>query len=298
MAWVGDAMAGLRAVVVLGVQAPAMRVIGTVWPPTRRSTPGYLVVVALMYIRLYFGHIRTVRTKEAEAEDERKRKHVLVSMRNLLRYERGSSEAEDEEERGAAAAKKRADAKKLHGLIFDDVENGPVTKIGIAPDHPDLLEIKRLLGVRVAQELRTTIDRTRTARAGTRADEQKRLSDEDGVFTAAEYADGVRLNKCLSFHKESVKAHFPDVAAPKELLAEAKVLAKEIAGARNQARQRIRALVMPHFPKWLCGTLLLMVSETLWGVLHSMTLSLPHTLTTVIDGGTKARAELSHRHSR
>ena len=49
---------------------------------------------------------------------------------------------------------------------------------------------------------------------------------------------------------------------PKALFKAAKALSKEIAGARNQARQRIRALVMPHFPKWLCGTLLLMVSET------------------------------------
>ena len=286
------AMAALRRTVVVGVQQPALRLISAVWPPTRRSIPGYLVVVLVMYVRLYFGHIRAVRTKEAEAEDERKRKHVLVSMRNLLHYEQNGCGSEDGDE-GAAGAKKEADAKKLHGLIFDDIENGPVTKIGIAPDHPDLVEIKRRLGVRARKELRSAIDRTRAARAVPRANEHKKLTDEDGVFTRAEYADGVRLSKCLKFHKEQVQAHFPDVAAPKELLAEAKTLSKEIAGARSQARQRIRALVMPHFPKWLCGTLLLMVSETLWGLLHSMTLSLPHTLTTVIDGGTKARAARS-----
>ena len=283
------AIAVVRRAVVRGIQAPAVRLIGYVWPPTRRSTPGYLVAVLVMYAALYFGHIRAVRTREAEAEDERKRKHVLVSMRNLLRYEQEDGSGEED----GKDSRKEADSKKLFQLIFDDVENGPVTAIGIEPDEPDLLEIKRLLGVRVQKELRSAIDRTRTARAGARADEQKRLTDASGVFTAAEYSDGARLNKCLSFHKDSVKAHFPEVAAPKELLAEAKTLSKEIAGARNQARQRIRELVMPHFPKWLCGTLLLMVSETLWGLLHSMTLSLPHTLTTVIDGGTTARAARS-----
>ena len=123
------AMAALRRTVVVGVQQPALRLISAVWPPTRRSIPGYLVVVLAMYIRLYFGHIRAVRTKEAEAEDERKRKHVLVSMRNLLHCEQNGCGSEGGDE-GAAGAKKEADAKKLHGLIFDDIENGPVTKIG------------------------------------------------------------------------------------------------------------------------------------------------------------------------
>ena len=151
------AMAALRRTVVVGVQQPALRLISAVWPPTRRSIPGYLVVVLAMYIRLYFGHIRAVRTKEAEAEDERKRKHVLVSMRNLLHYEQNGCGSEGGDE-GAAGAKKEADAKKLHGLIFDDIENGPVTKIGIAPDHPDLVEIKRRLGVRARKELRRALD--------------------------------------------------------------------------------------------------------------------------------------------
>lgn len=109
-------------------------------------------------------HIRGVRTREADAEDERKRKHVRISMRNLLRYEQelSASESSTEEDKEKAAAdkkKKEADAKKLFQLIFDDVENGPVTKIGIAVDEADFVEIKRMLGERAHSELRSAIDR-------------------------------------------------------------------------------------------------------------------------------------------
>ena len=272
---------GLRGAVRAWVRLPAARLFERLWPPSRGSVPGYLVAVVAMYAALYFGHIRSRRTREAELEDKRKREHVLVSMRSLLAYEAD----------GTADEKKRADAKKLFDLIFDDVENGPVTTIGVPADQPDYVELKARLGVRAQAELRTAVARTRAARAAPRSgDEKAQLSDDEGTFSQSEFADGTKLNKCLTFARESVGKHFKDAALPAELLAEAKALSKEIKAERQEARQRIRALVMPHFPKWLCGTLLLMVSETLWGVLHSLTLSLPHRLTTVIDAGTRARA--------
>jgi hypothetical protein len=297
-----ETKSAFRRAILKWVRAPAQRLFYAVWPPTRRSYPAYLAAVVVMYAGLYFGHMRAVRTREAEAEDGRKRDYVTTSMRNLLAYEAAAAPAAAEavaegeakkEGVGAVpepAAKQAADAKKLCDLLFDDVENGPVTAIGVPADDPDYLAIEQLLKRRAAEELRTTIDRTRAARAAAVGEEAVRQTDGDGVFTAVEYADGGRLNKALEFNKESVAKHFRAAAAPAALLAEAKALAKEIAGVQRQARQRILALVLPHFPKWLCGTLLLMLSETLWGVLHSYTMSLPHTLTAVIDGGTRARA--------
>jgi hypothetical protein len=74
------------------------------------------------------------------------------------------------------------------------------------------------------------------------------------------------------------------------LLAQGAALAKEIVRHKQVARGRIWALMRPHVPKWVLGTALLMFSETLWGVLHSYTMSMPHVLTASLDAGTRARA--------
>lgn len=62
--------------------------------------------VVLMYAGLYFGHIKAVRTREADREDQRRRTHAVVSMRNLLAHEdKGLS---------AAAAAATAGSKARH----------------------------------------------------------------------------------------------------------------------------------------------------------------------------------------
>jgi hypothetical protein len=187
----------------------------------------FLGAVVAMYAVLYFGHIRAVRTREAEREDERKRKHVVASMRQLIAYEKALMCGEGGG-RGKGR-KKLADAKKLHGLLFDDVENKPVTAIGIAPTDPDYVRLRAALGERAASELRSAIARTRSARTAAaaarpgasllrvaEADEggegAAKRTDEQGEWAVADYTDGLKLRKAMAFAKEQVRRHFPDVA--------------------------------------------------------------------------------------
>ena len=198
-----------------------------------------------------------------------------------------------------AKAQSPADAKKIYDLLFDDVENEPITSIGIAEDNPDYVRLCAFLGERAKAELRSVISRTREARkilssplsvVGSTNESSQKRSDSAGEWTMAEYSDGLKLRKTLAFNKDCVAKHFPSVAVPTDLQAAGEALAKEVAGARAEARQRIWALIKPHVPKWALGTVLLMVSESAWGVLHAYTMSMPHMLTEVIDGGTTGRA--------
>ena len=254
-----------------------------------------------MYAALYFKYIKVRRTREAIAEDGRKKDHVQNSLDNLLEYEderlelllASPKEAEEAEcKAGTSPAPKTlkpADAQKLYELLFDDIENSPVTILGVDPASESYVRGVRMLGDQTAAELTRAIARTQAARAGAKIGEDE-LTDYHGSYKAREgWLDGTKLKKSLAFAKKSVK-HFGAEMVSLALLAEAKTVIKSIAAARSESRARLLQMLVPHFPKWLAGTLILMYTETMWGVLQSYVMTLPQILTTSIDPQTMARA--------
>ena len=283
---------------------PGEKLLAAVWPP-RRGTHGYYIAAAVVtYAYLYFAHVRNVRTKEAEGEDNRKSEYALISMRNMCEYEDyrekalAAAAAGDDEsdaavaESGDAAAAKKlkpADARKLFDLLYDHVENAPVTAIGVPSDDPMYTRLVALLGVRATEELVNATERTQQSRDGGAVTmEVEEYEDSVGKYAARDYYDGQKLLKQVKFAKDEVGKHFGKGLVGAEAVFGAKTLLAEIAKTRKAARQRIVSLIAPHFPKWLAGTLILMGTETCFSFLVSWSFGLPQMLTTNPHAGTMA----------
>lgn len=254
-----------------------------------------------MYIGLYFGKLRATRTKEAEAEDQRKLEYARESMANLLAYEalrrsekvqvakRSSDDAENKDEK--KKEKKPADARKLFEVIFDDVENSPITAIGVAPDDAAFLQVKAMLKAKAAEELQTTISRTLASLdspAITAAADE--LKDDLGSYKVRDYRDGLKLTKEVKFCKDSLLVHFGKSFVPNDLLDNAQKIQKEGASRRKQARAQILTIVSPLFKKLAVGVGLRMATETFFGGFsYSYSMSLPAKLTATINADTMRR---------
>lgn len=189
-----------------------------IWPPNNlKRCLAYGGVVAIMYAILYFKYIKVRRTAEAIAEDARKKKYVLDSLHNLLEYEderqkllnlapkneepekEPASAVPDgtvtpdkqEDELGSPTAKKLkpADAAKLYQLLFDDIENGPVTLVGVDPGSTAYQRGVEMLGTQTTVELKRAIARTKKAREAVKTGVDD-LTDDGGTYKAREWLVG------------------------------------------------------------------------------------------------------------
>jgi hypothetical protein len=294
--------------------------------PTRRNIWYYLAVGAALYIIQYFGWVRAKLTKEQNASNSRKCRQAELTMENLLAHEDARlalltgeekhkapldeelADGATKDERVNATSKaskddktdddkitvekKPADAEKLYKILFDDVENEPITSIGIDAENRNYKRMKSLLAARTASNLKTVARRTRASREVPVAKQQtSELKDAEGTYPARDYVDGMKLVKAIKFAKDSVQKFFGKDMVPKELLRECVHLSKNVAKARTAARSRIFALLRPHVKKWTWATLLMMASETvLTSFTYSYALGLPYKLTAVLDNGTMSRA--------
>ena len=200
----------------------------SLWPPKRGHYPYYIVSAILMYLGLYFSHVRNVRTREAEEEDRRKREYALISMKHMVEYEdtrerveaakaaaaagaeKGETSEKDDKEQAADAKKmktlKPADAKKLFDLLHDHVESAPITKIGVDSDDEMYVRLKELLGRRTTEELVNETTRTRKSREGGAVTmDVDEYEDAVGKYAARDYYDGQRLIKKVKFAKDSLR---------------------------------------------------------------------------------------------
>ena len=119
----------------------------------------------------------TPRSKEAAWEAKRKRQYAEASLKNLLEFERKRLQEEAEAQKPAAAKaagssgagtgdagdeKKTApDVQKMMSLLYDEVEAGAITSIGVDKDAAWYRESVELLRARVEAELRETMDKVR-----------------------------------------------------------------------------------------------------------------------------------------
>eukprot|EP01052_Picozoa_sp_SAG31_P065767 SAG31_NODE_24583_length_478_cov_1.092348_1_plen_135_part_01 len=124
------------------------------FPPTRHNFWAYLAVAAALYSVQWFGWLRDKKTRESEAQDSYTRSHVVATMANMLAYEklRRQRQLEDDQkqlqpaESGSQSADatpssttsageaeqpaqnmKAADARKLFDVLYDKVEDAPIT---------------------------------------------------------------------------------------------------------------------------------------------------------------------------
>ena len=274
----------------------------------RKNIWYYLAVALALYTIQYFGWVRARLTKEQDSANQRNRRQAVTTMGNLLAHEdrrlallakKAEEEAKPADGPEKPEAKKAekidtkpAEAEKLYKLLFDDVENAPITAIGVCADDPLYTRTRGLLAARTVVELKNVMERTKMARAVPVAKQQTmELKDDDGTFVARDYIDGMKLVKKLKFAKDQVIKFFgKDMVAP-EVMKETQDYAKAVAKARKASRGRIIALMRPHCMKWLRATVMLMASETLLtSFTYAYALGLPYKLTNQLDSGTMSRA--------
>ena len=258
------------------------------WPPRRENAwifgSGWGVIMCL----IYFLAIRTGTSQEAEWESKRKRSYAEASLRNLLKYEeqrvQEEKEAKEKEAQASKAAgdeptkakkdgdekkkdskkKEAPDAKRMLDLLYDEVENGSITKLGVDASSEWYRSSVALLKERVELELREAIDKTTKARGVMMADsnDPKVLSEMD------EWQDGDKLADKVKMVKDLVYKAFGKKLIDSALMKEAKKVLADVANQRKMAMVRIWRLFKPHAHRWIAGTLILMVTECLWGFLE------------------------------
>lgn len=217
-----------------------------VWPPSRRSSMTYAGAWGVLFLAMYFGFIRTGKSKFAEWEMKRKREYAAASIKNLLEYEaqrkkdeaiakaekdktaeettsppddqpasaRAVDAAKESEGASAVAAvtekksdKKKnqaPDAKRMLGLLLDDVENGSIVKLGVSASAEWYKNALQLLKERVEFELREAIDETRIARGVMKTKD----NDPATLAKSEEWKDGEKLSGKIKLVKDEVYKAF------------------------------------------------------------------------------------------
>jgi hypothetical protein len=309
------------------------------WPPSRQSSRTYACGWGLLFCALYFGFIRTGRSKCAEWEKKRKREYAAASLKNLLEYEDKRVEEEKHEaeladfekaeadaeakvglspaattpdapsctgDGGASSSegakksssakncaggsqKKKprepADAKRLLGLLIDDVENGAITKLGVDAHENWYQRAVALLKQRVEFELKEAIDNTQQARGICAAKD----NDPQTLAKVEPWRDGEKLAEKLKLVREKVIPAMGRNLVDRALVAKARATLRGVKTQNSAAMKRIYKLFTPHAPRWWAGTLMLAFTEMSWGFLFGQMVSMSQ-LANNLDAGTMARA--------
>lgn len=138
-----------------------------------------------------------------------------------------------------------------------------------------------LLRERLEVELRETIDMTRVA-TGIVSIEQARdpgsgmkwSSSPEAIEELEEYKDGEKLQSLVNTVYDKVFPSFGRQLISTALVTEAKQLAAKTAMRRQAAVWRIWLIFRPLAKRWCFGTVILMITEGMWGVLYGHLMSL------------------------
>ena len=132
----------------------------------------------------------------AEADDQKRinKEYKIGALQNLLLQEKELDEKdkkkkeeekkvdkkdEKEKKKEKKDDMKRADAHKLYDLLFDTVEESPVTCLGIPDDHAAYTGTLTLLKERINTELKDMIRKTELARGHREASEDEERDEEE-----------------------------------------------------------------------------------------------------------------------
>lgn len=272
--WLGLSMRLVPAPLLKAVLALWQRHGSKVWPPRRETAGYYIGGWATVMGLIYFLAIRTGESQEAEWESKRKRDYAKASLQNLLKYEeeRVKEEAEaktkkEAEEKAAKAAgtsdgavakpstalaetkkteeekkmdgkdakkKEAPDAKRMLELLFDEVEGGSITKLGVDESNDWYRKSVALLKQRVEIELKEAIEKTTKARGVMQADS----NDPEVLAEMDEWQDGDKLLEKTKMVKEFVYKAFGKKLIDPRLMKEAKKVLADVASQRKAAMIR------------------------------------------------------------
>ena len=180
------------------------------------------------------------------------------------------AEAEGDAKKDKKKKKEAPDAKRMLDLLFDEVENNNITKIGVEASTDWYKNAVALLKERMEFELREAIDKTVKARGVMLADS----NDPKVLMELEEYKDGEKLTDKLQIVTGTIYKAFGKKLIDKALVKEAKAVIKEVANKKKAAMLRIWRLFVPHAMKWCTGTLILMGTECAWGFLFGQMVSM------------------------
>jgi hypothetical protein len=186
--------------------------------------------------------------------------------------ETGSEDADAEGEKKKDSKKKKEapDAKRMLDLLFDEVENSNITKLGVDSSMDWYKKAVGLLKERMEFELREAIDKTTKARGVMLADS----NDPQVLLQMEEYRDGEKLVDKLQIVTGTIYKAFGRKLIDKALVQEAKAVIREVATKRKAALLRIWRLFIPHAWRWTAGTVILMGTECAWGFLFGQMVSM------------------------
>eukprot|EP01052_Picozoa_sp_SAG31_P023394 SAG31_NODE_1926_length_6892_cov_3.588105_2_plen_404_part_00 len=256
---------------------------------------------------MYFGFVRTGRSEEAEAEKRRKRTYAEASLTNVLEWEAARLKEEARPNKSGPDDKSKCDEKKkppdvdkMLSLLFDDVEGGSITTIGVSQGAVWYRQSVALLKARIEAELREAIDGTRAATGakpppccsavtGTTSQGPAMSTPAEVAAVEEEYKDGEKLQSLLNKIDDKVFPAFGKRLVDRAVVREAKELVKIVAARRAAAVARIWGIFRPLGWKWATGTAILMVTECNWGFLHGALVSMAN-LAHNVGAGTMPKA--------
>ena len=285
MAAAGPTVAPLLRFLPGPVQRLVARYIRLVWPPRRQNAVVYVGAWAAI-MGIFFATISTARSKEAEWEKSRKRKYCEASLRNLLDYEKarlqeqadaerqqrsedsakvnGDATSEAQDSGDAPKPKKPPDAKRMIDLLFDEVENGNITLLGVDKNLTWYQKSVALLKERVEAELRDAIDKTMHAQKIM----QVGSTDPAVLKEMDDWHDGEKLHEHVKLVTDRVYKAFGKQLVDRSMMKEARNVLTLLGLQKKVAVRRIWQIFRPQALHWVIGTLLLACAEVAAGFLE------------------------------
>lgn len=237
--------------------------------------------------------------------EQRRRQAEDAAADSSSKREAGLLDTDNKQEQAAP------DVEKMLSLLYDEVEAGAITKLGVdkredwfrsavgassrapvdafpldhlmLPPHPAKSCWTRtaLLRERLEVELQQTIDMTRVATGLVSLENAREpgsgmtwSSSPEAVEELEQYKDGEKLQALVNTIHSKVCPAFGRQLISTVLVMEAKQLAAKVATRREAAVRRIWLIFRPLAKRWCLGTVILMVTEGMWGVLYGHLMSL------------------------
>jgi hypothetical protein len=180
----------------------------------------------------------------------------------------------------AAGTSKGPNTEKCFEVLHCDVEDAPITVLGIAKDNASYAQGVLLLRSTASEEIVEVVTRTRYARKhalALEADAKGKHTMPDGKEVAADellkYTTGELLDNFLDLLKK-VETHFgDDLIDDRAAKVDAAALRKEIGNDKRSYWYRLIHLATPLVPKWGLATLMEVVATGILDPMFRITLT-------------------------
>jgi len=241
-----------------------------------------LSIVVVLLTSFYILFVRKTQSKEEKKVLEKKLRTVYALMDTQIKQAKKREEAKRKEEAEKNGDKKEdqkkkdadddeddkqvkePEASKLFDILFDESEEGLVTKLGIPQDEPRFLKVRNLLQRAMEKELQDGVMKTKKARG------MLKMEDDDDKKALAEYEDGSKLQNSVKLCKEKVLKYLGNDFITSASLTEAIDLTKEVAREQRRTVGTLLAVAWQFVPLYVVGCLCSSVDAIFYSILLSM----------------------------